>query len=276
MTTPGYQDKTVWLRGLRFHYQEWGDPEAPPMVLLHGLTGHSHIWDHIAPDLARDWRLLAIDQRGHGDTSWPEPAAYATSEFVADTLAFADELGLEPFILIGLSMGGHNAMAFAADHPRRVSYLVPIDIPPSFRMASVQNVNELQRLAEQGHPTWANLDEAYEFARRTNATTPEENLRYRLRWALKQLPNGRLTHKYDHRAPANWQPADLWDRLGEIPQPTLIVRGGETQVLPAEVAERMEKAFPNATLVTIPGSGHPVPTDKPAELVAALRGFLRP
>lgn len=274
MKTIEYRDQTAWVRGLRFHYQDWGDPAAPAMVLLHGLTGHSHNWDHVAPELSRDWRLLALDQRGHGDTSWPQEPLYGTSEFVADILAFADEMALDRCVLAGLSMGGHNAMAFAADYPRRVSHLAVIDIPPAFRMAHAQNGDELERLAREGHPAWADLDEAYAFARRTNNTTPEENLRYRLQWALKSLPDGRLTPKYDHRAPANWHPADLWDRLGEIPQPTLIVRGGRSEVLPAATAERMETAFPCASLVTIPESGHPVPTDRPAELVTALRAFL--
>lgn len=274
-TTAGYRDATVALRDLKFHYQDWGDRDAPPVVLLHGLTGHSHNWDHVAPDLARDRRLLALDQRGHGETSWPQRPDYATETFVADTLAFVDALGLREFVLVGLSMGGHNAMAFAAEHPERVMRLVPIDIPPAFRMGGHGgNGNELQRLAEEGHPTWADIDEAYEFARRTNTTTPEENLRYRLKWALRETADGRLTPRYDHRAPANWRPADLWDRLPAITQPTLLVRGGDTLVLPADVAQRMEKTFPRARLVTVPGSGHPVPTDKPEELVAALRAFL--
>ncbi len=64
----GYTDHTIEARGIAFHYLEWGDPSSPPMVLLHGLTGHAHIWDHMAPRLAERFHVFALDQRGHGDS----------------------------------------------------------------------------------------------------------------------------------------------------------------------------------------------------------------
>jgi len=85
-TITGYAESHTSLRGIDIHYLEWGDPGAPPMVLLHGLTGHAHIWDHMAPALAGRYHVLAPDQRGHGDSGRAE--SYTTAEFVDDLAAF--------------------------------------------------------------------------------------------------------------------------------------------------------------------------------------------
>ena len=133
-TITGYADGVVEARGLRFHFLEWGLAGAPPLVLLHGLTGHAHIWDHMAPALAERYRVLAPDQRGHGDTS--HAATYATQDFVDDLEALRQAWGIDRFDLMGLSMGGHNAMAYVSQHPERVSRLIVIDIPPRLRTNS--------------------------------------------------------------------------------------------------------------------------------------------
>ena len=131
-TIAGFADRTVTLRGVDFHYLDWGNPAAPPMVLLHGLTGHAHIWDHMAPALAERFHLLAPDQRGHGDTG--HTATYGTADFVADIEALVDRWRLSTrFVLMGLSMGGHNAMAYAASHPDSISRLIAVDIPPRLK-----------------------------------------------------------------------------------------------------------------------------------------------
>src|SRR6185295_7686606 len=97
---------------------EWGDASAPPMALLHGLTGHAHTWDHMAPQLAERYHLFALDQRGHGDSG--HARTYTTADFAGDIEAMREAWGLDRFIVMGLSMGGHNAMAYIATHPERV------------------------------------------------------------------------------------------------------------------------------------------------------------
>lgn len=263
-TITGYTDRQAKLRGIDFHWLEWGDPGAPPMVLLHGLTGHAHIWDHMAPALAGQYRLLAPDQRGHGDSGHAE--SYATAEFVDDLDAIVRHWGLTSFVLMGLSMGGHNGLAYAAAHPGRVSRLIVIDIPPRMDRQRTPNWNVISRLAETGHTPFATFEEAVVGARAGTPTAPQANLEYRTRWNLNTAPDGRLTLKYDPKAPAHWDPADLWDKLHLIETPVLLVRGGLTQVLPRDAAERMVAAMPDAELVEVPDSGHSVPTDRPEEL----------
>jgi pimeloyl-ACP methyl ester carboxylesterase len=268
------RERTVEARGLRFHYVEWGDPASPPIVLLHGLSSMGRIWDPLARALQDRYRLIALDQRGHGDTSWPAEPDYTTDDYVGDLEALVDLWGLERFVLIGLSMGGSNAMAYAARNPQRITHLVPVDIRP--RIVREKNPSrELDKhVAEHGHPALEDHEAALKLVRLTNQTTPDESLRHRLRYLLKQLPDGRWTNKHDPRVSYHWHPANLWDELAKITAPVLLVRGGKSYVLSEEAAERMRAGFPNAEVVAIEEAGHTVPEDTPEEFIAAVEAFL--
>src|SRR4026208_19402 len=86
-TSPGpaqYTDRYATVNGLRLHYLDWGAGAKPAMILLHGIARHAHMFDHIAPDLARDYHVLAIDMRGHGDSDWSPDGAYLVEDYVKD------------------------------------------------------------------------------------------------------------------------------------------------------------------------------------------------
>jgi pimeloyl-ACP methyl ester carboxylesterase len=268
----GYTQHEFVARGITFRYLEWGDASSPVMVLLHGLTGHAHTWDHMAPGLSERYRVLAPDQRGHGDSG--HAGSYATSDFVADVEAFVEHVGLRQFVLMGLSMGGHNAMAYAAAHPEQVSRLIIVDIPPKMNREHAPNWSVISKLADTGHAGFDSFGEAVEAARAGNPTAPEENLRYRTEWNLNNGPDGRLLLKWDAKAPAIWAPADLWPLLPSISMPALIVRGGKTLVLPRETASEMIALLPDAELIEIADSGHSVPTDRPQELQRIVLDWL--
>jgi pimeloyl-ACP methyl ester carboxylesterase len=97
-------DEIVTLDGLRFHYRDWGDSTAPPVVVLHGYTQHAHSWDTIARALADRFRVLALDQRGFGESDWA--ADYHELRLVADLAGFVEALGLPTVSLVGFSIGG--------------------------------------------------------------------------------------------------------------------------------------------------------------------------
>ena len=82
------QDKTVMANGLKLHYLEWGAPENPPLVLLHGLRGHAHSWDDFAAALGEEYHVLALDQRGRGESEWARDGVYTTEAYVADLLDY--------------------------------------------------------------------------------------------------------------------------------------------------------------------------------------------
>jgi pimeloyl-ACP methyl ester carboxylesterase len=269
----GSVERRVELRGLTFSYLEWGDAAAPPLVLLHGLTGHAHIWDHMGAPLAKRYRLLVPDQRGHGETGHAD--RYDTADFVDDLDALVGHWGLERFALMGLSMGGHNALAYTATHPQRVSHLVVIDIPPGMDRERGPNRDAELRTARTGHPRFATFDEAVEAARPGNPTAPEDNLRYRTMNNIRKQSDGTFALKYDHRVQALWNPADLWVQLPSVKAPVLLVRGGLTTVLPERTADRMIATLPDAEFAQVDDSGHSVPTDRPEKLTPIVLDWLQ-
>jgi pimeloyl-ACP methyl ester carboxylesterase len=265
-----YTSNRVDRRGINFHYLKWGDPSSPPMVLLHGGRGNAHQWDFMAPSLAERYRVFAPDQRGHGDTGHAD--SYSTQEFVADLEALRQHWNIERFVLMGQSLGGHNAMAYASTHPHRVSHLIIVDIAPDLIRARMPDQRaKAAQLAEQGHQRFATFDDAIAAsvadARTRNSSASDENLRYRAMCDLRELSDGGVIFKWDPRLPASsTQLEDLWPVVGSLTMPSLLVRAGLTEILPQPVAERMVEEFPNLYLVEVPDSGHGIPTDRPETL----------
>lgn len=124
------EDRWVELRGYKFHYRDWGGPQPSgggvPLVLLHGLASQSHIYDLVAPLLAKSLRVVALDQRGHGESGAPD-SGYDFASVGADLAAFFDALGFRRAVIVGHSWGGNVALEFAATHPNRVAALVFVD-----------------------------------------------------------------------------------------------------------------------------------------------------
>src|SRR2546426_8861556 len=143
------QSRVVRVGTLGLHYLEWGSADHPPLLFLHGGSAHSHWFDAVAPAFADRYHVLSLDQRGHGESDWPPPspdgAGYATVDFASDLLGVMDALGATEMTLCGHSMGGLNAMAFAAWHPDRVRALIVVDSRP------IIPADHLDRMHRRGH-----------------------------------------------------------------------------------------------------------------------------
>jgi 3-oxoadipate enol-lactonase len=120
------RDRVIEAGGIRLAYRTWGRPDAPPLLLLHGLGEGGADWDGVAPAFARHFRVYAPDLRGHGRSD--RPGDYSVELMQADALAFLDALGLGRVDLIGHSMGGLVAYLLAGDHPERVGRLILEDV----------------------------------------------------------------------------------------------------------------------------------------------------
>ena len=123
-----YQSNNIVLRHQRFHFLEWGDSEAPPVLMLHGGNQSAHSWDLVSLHLADRFRVLALDQRGHGDSEWARDADYSSTAMADDASAFLREMGIDSAIVIGHSMGGLNALRLTLEHPAIVQALVLVDV----------------------------------------------------------------------------------------------------------------------------------------------------
>jgi esterase len=275
---PNVRDELIELRGLRFFYREWRceRAQAPTLVLLHGYTGHARSWDHFAEAMSSDYRVLALDQRGHGQTQWAPPTAYDTSEMVLDLEAFVRALRLQRFVLLGLSMGGIVSFGYAGKRPPELARLVIVDIAPEIDTVGLGRIQSGVVRAD----VFDSREEAFERAKADNPIPPEDHHRHRVDHSLMRTEDGRFTYRYDRalRDPKNPRkgipPQEGWRLVGRIDVPTLLVRGEHSDILSAPVAERMAAAIPDCRLVEVAGAGHPVPLDKPIEFLAAMRAFL--
>ena len=270
-------DHTATLGGLALHYCEWGAAESRPLVLLHGITGHARSWDHLASALQPGYRVIALDQRGHGDSQWAPGADYSVGAMAADVERLADHLGLGRFLLLGLSMGGRVSIGFAGTHPERVERLIIVDIGPDIAPAGMERIRGAIGTAPERFTT---QEEAFEYARRGNPLYAEAELRHRVSHGLTRLPDGGLVWKYDTaireamRLGTRREAMNLWEPLARIACPTLLVRGAESDIVSPEIAKRMLATLPDARLVEIAGAGHTVPGDQPEAFAAAVRSFL--
>jgi esterase len=266
----------VLANGLHLHYCEWGDPHGRPVLLLHGITGHARTWDHLAGALAERLRVIALDQRGHGDSEDPADGDYRIGSMAADLGAFADALGLAKFHVVGLSMGGRVAIAYAAEHGSRVDRLVIIDIGPDIEAAGLARVRTMMADSPE---RFASEAEAEAHLRRANPRYAEAELRRRVAHGLRRLPDAGFAWKYakglrDMMRENRRDVVDLWPALARIACPTLLVRGAESDILSPEIATRMLGALSNASYAEVPGAGHSVPGDQPDALAEIVRSFL--
>lgn len=269
------RDQLVMLNGLRFHYREWGRPDAPPLVLLHGFGAHARLWDPFARAVAGDFHIFALDQRGHGETAWADE--YSADLMIGDLAAFVRALRLDHFALVGHSMGGRNAYGYAARHQEALTRLVLVDIGPELPAGSSER---FRRNVAQGNDVFDSPEEAFAAVRAANPFPPDDVLRARTLAGLMLREDGRWTFRYDKalRDPARFRmPSDAaenWALLRGIATPTLLVRGAESDLLDPAVAERVAAEMSDCTLVTVPAAGHPVPLDNPPGFIDAVVPWL--
>ena len=269
------EDKFVQANGMCLHYLDWGNPAKPKMLLLHGGAQGAHSWDFFALAMRDHFHIVALDQRGHGDSDWSAAGDYDTPFHVADVDAFTDAIGFNHFNLIGLSMGGRNAYSFAAANPDKIHHLIIIDVGPDVQAEGRRHIREFL----EGTETFETFDWLVERVRRFNPRRPEEQIRGSLLNNLKQMDDGHWTWKHDRRRGIRRDRGGemnqaAWQALASVKAPTLIVRGAESNILSAQTADKMFNTVQNSQLVEVPKAGHLVQGDNPLGFEAVVRQFL--
>jgi esterase len=270
-------ERTVSIGGLRFRYLDWENQGLRPILFLHGGALTAHTWDLCCLALRDEFHCLALDQRGHGDTDWAPDADYSIAAQREDVRGFVDKLGLNRFVLAGMSMGAINALAFAIHYPEKLSHLVIIDAGPEIRRPGSRRIRDFVNGGANPEPLDAIIERALVF----NPRRDPKILRRSLMHNLRQQTDGNWVWKYDRK---RFQQMDrdmhtaerraLADGLAKITVPTLVVRGAESDVFHEEDAERLAQRLPDGRCVTIPRAGHTVQGDNPKDLAEALREFL--
>ena len=268
------RSQTVVVDERRLHFLEWGPADAPVVLILHGFTGHAWQSDHPAQVLTPRYRVLALDQRGHGDSDRAE--VYGSVPMAADVIGFLDALGVEQVALVGHSLGGIVGTCVTALHPERVTKLVLGDIGPEFAPEGVARIQ--RNVAERD--VFISVNDAVTAQAELNPTADPVALRLRVEHNLVEQADGRLTWKYDvalrdgTAVYENYSADEQWAFFASIAVPVLILRGELSDILSPGIAARMLAANPNASLVTLPGSGHSIATDVPDLVAPALADFL--
>ena len=272
----GPKSTFVEVQGHRLHYLDWGNPQAPVMVLLHGFRSDAHSFGHFARNIRAKYHLLALDQRGHGDSAWVHDG-YSRGSFAQEFEAFVRRLGLNDFILVGHPMGGMIGIGFAAAHPDMVRRLIIIDVGPGLNAEAIAHIRR-QDLQVRGE--FRSVEEAFARVRERDPLLGDDALRYRVELALKRLPAGKLTWKPDPtlaevmRGRRRVSPDVIWGQLARVECPSLLVRGGISALMSRKLAQRIVEVLPRRRMAEVPMAGHRVAADNPKGLADAVTHFL--
>jgi pimeloyl-ACP methyl ester carboxylesterase len=242
------------------------------MILLHGIARHAHTFDHVAPAFARDYHVIALDMRGHGDSAWSPDGAYLVQDYVKDLEAVVAALRLRRITLLGNSTGGRMAQVFAGLHPDLVERLVVEDVGPE----RPQNIAEaFARRVEQEANGWASEDELVQQLTAATRRTPEPLLRTYAHFGIKPRADGRFVWKRDPNLVKGFVETELWDSVSKIKSPVLYVIGGVSRIVPAETQQKLKDTLPNCRIVVMPGLGHYPDEEDTSAFMKIVEDFLR-
>lgn len=267
----------VNVNGLDLHYLDHGGAAEVSAVALHGFALNCHSFDEVAPALSDRLRWYALDQRGHGRSDRAaELSDYSRDHMANDIRGFIDAQHLERPVVLGHSMGGMNAMTFAATHPEQLRALVLIDVGPGVSVDGVQQVRQFVA----GPYELESLDAWVEMTHKYYPFRSKEGIRKRLEVSLRETPDGKMAKMFDERfREADFRGvadgrAGIWETARALTVPTLLLHGEKSPVLKREQAEEFADSVDCVRLVTIPEAGHSVAGDQPAAFTEAMGEFL--
>jgi esterase len=276
---PKGTSKFVAVNGLKLHYLDFGNTAAPPLICLHGLSGNAHSFDRLAPRLAADWHVIALDVRGRGDSAWGPSGDYNLPIYTSDLAALIDTLALPSVALIGTSMGGVIAMMYAGGYPGRVERLILNDVGPEVDPAGLGRITGYMTSAPTSFATLADVATYYRDNYPALESAPEDELLDFIQWAVRPAEGGGLVWKLDPairiipRSGTAARTMDLWMPYARIATPVLVLRGADSDVLARATTARMRVVQRQTTVVEIPGVGH-APSLLEPEALAAIKEFL--
>ncbi|HEX2885219.1 alpha/beta hydrolase [Vineibacter terrae] len=290
-TTPGPTSRIYFSQRLRLHYVDWGNPEAPPLLLVHGGRDHCRNWDWVAADLRRDWHVIAPDLRGHGDSQWSPDGNYSMAGYIYDLAQLIHQQGLAPVTIVAHSLGGNISLRYAGIYPEQVRKLVAIEgLGPSPKMQAErakktidsrmrQWIDEQRGLSGRLPRRYASIEDAFKRMQEENKHLSPEQARHLTQHGVNQNEDGTYSWKFDNYVRA-WAPYDmtnedveqLWSRIS---CPTLLIYGKESWASnPLDDGRIRHFDRANAKVVSFEGAGHWVHHDRLDGFLAELRGFI--
>jgi len=270
------RDNYIRVNQIRLHYLDWGGSGDKTILLLHGFMAHAHVWDSLAIELSAFFQVLALDQRGHGDSQWSKEAWYSIDSHYTDITAFIESLRLKRIILLGHSMGGRNALFYAACVPEKVERLVLVDT----RVGNNPEASSALRRQLASLPLKAKMmDEVVQALRDLYPYLSIETCKYISNYGYTESKDGQFVPKYDIRMSmqierSGYAAEDLWDMMKNVPCPALVVRGEKSPFLSREEAKKMCMVLPGARFMEIAEATHMPAQENPEAFKRAILDFL--
>jgi pimeloyl-ACP methyl ester carboxylesterase len=288
-TPPGPTSRIWFSERLRLHYVDWGNPDAPPLLLLHGGRDHCRNWDWVASALRDEWHVIAPDLRGHGDSAWSLSGHYTMANYIYDMAQLIHQQRLAPVSIVAHSLGGNIALRCAGIYPETVRRLVAIEgLGPGPRSAAERDthpiavrmrdwVDEQRAMAGRLPRRYASIEEALKRMQEANRRLTLEQARHLTQHAVNQNEDGTYSWKFDPYVRI-WPPYDmtreelasLWS---SIACPTLLVRGKESWA-DDPATDGRAAYFQDARVLGVDGAGHWVHHDRLELFLREVSAFL--
>lgn len=274
----------------RLHYADWGNADAPPLILQHGGRDHCRSWDWVAEELRKDWHVICPDLRGHGDSGWNETGTYNTMGYVYDLAQLIHQLDLAPVTIVAHSLGGNIATRYTGLYPDTVQKLVSIEgLGPSPKMLEQRNakpvdehwrkwIDKKREASARTVRKYDSFKDALDRMHEANSYLNREQAEHLTRHAVIHNEDGTYSWKFDPHLHA-WPPDDitqadqeyLW---GRIKCPMRMIYGADSWASNPEKDGRLKHFGDNVSVTEYDRAGHWVHHDRFDDFVAELRDFL--
>ena len=284
---PGPTSHSYFSQRLRLHYLDWGNPDAPPLLLIHGNRDHAHNWDWAAARLQDRYHIIAPDLRGHGDSQWSAGSMYAPAEFVYDIAQLVHQQELAPLRIVAHSLGGNVALRYAGTFPEHVERLAVIEgwgatVPAHPRPDATERMRrwiEAQRsLAARQPRRYATLDDAYRRMLEANPHLSAEQARHLTIHGANQNEDGTYSWKFDNYTHASQlldlPPEDVRTLWRNIACPVLLIAGSESWIRSGGDPKGLVDCFAHARHAVVEGAGHWVQHDQLDHFLELVEPFL--
>jgi pimeloyl-ACP methyl ester carboxylesterase len=268
----------VSVNGFDMHYWEWPG-RGPTIVCLHPSGFYGYIWEWVAQRLSPDYRVLAVDQRGHGLSRQP-PDGNATVDYAADVEGFCEAVGLERVVVAGHSLGSRSGMVFAAQHPERVLALALVGGPHFGTIVPGEDVDYWQQQSarmRQRARRYASLVAARQVIREQYPFYSDAAVDHVAEHNTNRLADGGVEWLYEPAWVADGllhATDDLRSYAADLKCPVLILRAEKTWELTPQRMPEVERVFPNARIVTIANTTQNLELEAPDRVADNIRAFL--
>ena len=285
----GPTSHTYYSQRLRLHYVDWGNEDAPPLLLIHGGRDHCRNWDWVAERLRDDYHIIAPDLRGHGDSQWMIGGSYNHVDYVYDIAQLLHQTKMTPVTIISHSLGGSIALMYAGLFPDTVTRLVAIEgmgPPPQMIKDRIEVpieerlqfwISDLRKASGRIPRRYSSLEDAYDRMQTENPHLTEAQARHLTIHGSNQNEDGTYSWKFDNYvrtfSPVGVPFKEQYKMYSRITCPTLLVRGTESWASDPQSDGRASH-FKDARVASIENAGHWVHHDQLDEFMALTRAFL--